>query len=662
MGLFRSPLGNNNRKDQNNNGGDGGSVSGGSRGRTTASPSNYSSLPEPPLNLAPPLFQTFHDSDHQLLKNLKKRPGLSRRHSHHSDSGATPMISSAMTQQQRALHNSISDFGIPRSLAVSCKNVTGSNKNNNDRRVMDSIGLSPFAGRRPLSSSRSFNDQDKKKKQPLSTGTTAKADTTTVAEAAKLSIPLLALHDGSDSVISMTSDDLNDAITRNDNSNSPKQEQQQPSSSKSGYTAGQHHSDDSCSYFEEILEEEDEEDDHDDDDEYYEEIIVEDGGGGGGGGMLNHSAASTTTTGSKKVRFDDYDEMQLTLHISDYSDQEIKKSWYKREDYDGMIQESRSLVQKAEERRDQLLLSSSEITNVGTQNGNRENSSILQQQLTSSMPIHPLHTLAHKSELETRGLEAWSSSGAEQVRSIKETAIEAVWNEQERQWEAGILDLETLRDVYHAAALPALRLAEERGFSDHQVAEKIRQMEELQTSDDVKQKRRRATSILVKSRSILGRSVKVAGKMARETGKRGAKAGVGAVTLDPRMLLEAIQVEKKKRESKANQERRVFKQPSLSSLAIQLESSSAEDFVMPSDDDVSAVSSRSKHQPLDISVSSRQQAPQKREKLKLLGVVPIPGTQKMYNEDRREKKAEDRRRNGSGFATWESSLAEQGKL
>jgi hypothetical protein len=55
---------------------------------------------------------------------------------------------------------------------------------------------------------------------------------------------------------------------------------------------------------------------------------------------------------------------------------------------------------------------------------------------------------------------------------------------------------------------------------------------------------------------------------------------------------------------------------------------------------------------------------QKSERLKLLGLVPIPGTKKMYNEDRREKKIESRKKDGkqSGYASWEAGLAAEGKL
>lgn len=50
----------------------------------------------------------------------------------------------------------------------------------------------------------------------------------------------------------------------------------------------------------------------------------------------------------------------------------------------------------------------------------------------------------------------------------------------------------------------------------------------------------------------------------------------------------------------------------------------------------------------------------KKEKLKLLGFVPIPGTKKQYEEDRRLKKIE-KRQNLTRKASWEASLAASGK-
>lgn len=47
----------------------------------------------------------------------------------------------------------------------------------------------------------------------------------------------------------------------------------------------------------------------------------------------------------------------------------------------------------------------------------------------------------------------------------------------------------------------------------------------------------------------------------------------------------------------------------------------------------------------------------KKSKLKLLGVVPIPGTKKVYKEDRREKKAEKRIQKQSRRPSWEAGVS-----
>lgn len=203
-------------------------------------------------------------------------------------------------------------------------------------------------------------------------------------------------------------------------------------------------------------------------------------------------------------------------------------------------------------------------------------------------------------------------------------------------------------------------------MADQQIVQKMRQLEELSTSDEVKKKRRRASTILAKSKTFLNKSVKVAGKVARETGKRSARAGVGAVTLDPKMLLEAIKIEKKKRESskKSNQQhRQTYKQPSVCAIEMKLEASSAslrfsEPEQVSTNDDAPYTSIREKGVAIAPLIKARA------DKLKILRVLPLPGTKKLYNEDRREKKVEDRKRKDkkSGLATWEVGLAAGGKL
>jgi len=54
----------------------------------------------------------------------------------------------------------------------------------------------------------------------------------------------------------------------------------------------------------------------------------------------------------------------------------------------------------------------------------------------------------------------------------------------------------------------------------------------------------------------------------------------------------------------------------------------------------------------NISMSSNKS---KKNNLKLLGVLPIPGTQKMYSEDRREQRAKERMTKMNRRPSWEAS-------
>ena len=47
----------------------------------------------------------------------------------------------------------------------------------------------------------------------------------------------------------------------------------------------------------------------------------------------------------------------------------------------------------------------------------------------------------------------------------------------------------------------------------------------------------------------------------------------------------------------------------------------------------------------------------KKAKLKLLGLVPIPGTHKTYREDRRQKEIEKRQQKQSRRPSWEAGLS-----
>jgi hypothetical protein len=56
----------------------------------------------------------------------------------------------------------------------------------------------------------------------------------------------------------------------------------------------------------------------------------------------------------------------------------------------------------------------------------------------------------------------------------------------------------------------------------------------------------------------------------------------------------------------------------------------------------------------DLSVATETR---KKHKLKLLGVVPIPGTQKLYKEEIELKRAEAKRNKMSRMPSWEAGLS-----
>jgi hypothetical protein len=408
---------------------------------------------------------------------------------------------------------------------------------------------------------------------------------------------------------------------------SPKQPKKLPSSRspaslENTYSVRSVRSDDeSCSYIEEYI--------LDDDDEYYEEEIIEDEMEVS---MLDSDEILLFQERKTSVRFEEFDEMQLTLHLNDYTDHELKRTWYKRKDYDEMISEARRVALKDEERRKQI-------------------------QTEHGVPGVSSSHFSHKSELEARGLEAWSPSGARQVRSIKEAAIEAVWDEQHRQWETGSRDCEQIRQEYQKVTVPSQKEAEERGLVDQKVVEKIRQLEELSMLDKGKKKQRRAGRILMNGTTFWGKSVKAVGKVARESGKRNALASVGGMTFDPKILLEAIKNEKKKRESnKIKQEKRpTYKQLSMSAREVWLEASLTN--LSTGNQHVEVSSSKSSIRDKGAVIAPLIKA--RADKLKILRVLPVAGITKKDDGHWSEKTRKNKR---SGFATWEVGLAAGGKL
>jgi hypothetical protein len=162
------------------------------------------------------------------------------------------------------------------------------------------------------------------------------------------------------------------------------------------------------------------------------------------------------------VRFDEYDETQMTLHINDFSQQEIQNVWYKCEDYDDMIRNSRIVALKDEHRR--------------------------------RHHHHRQHHQHHQSELETRGLESWSILGMKRAHTKKENAFSAVWEEQNRQWDDNYInfDFDKIRIAYCTVSQSSQKEANERGISDEKIAIRLRELDELRTSSHIIEKRRRS--------------------------------------------------------------------------------------------------------------------------------------------------------------------------
>lgn len=176
-------------------------------------------------------------------------------------------------------------------------------------------------------------------------------------------------------------------------------------------------------------------------------------------------------------------------------------------------------------------------------------------------------------------------------------------------------------------------------------------------------------------------------------GKRSARATLGVMTADPRMVKEAVTQKNKKREckqqmvittSQAAHERDVEEleesgsipslqdtnahffangRPGLQRSGLQkppVESSfsdKASDNGSDRMSDLRDYSNRSFGESDSRTESNMSMSPNKKKKskLKLLGVVPIPGTQKMYSEDRREQRAKERISKMTRRPSWEAS-------
>lgn len=270
------------------------------------------------------------------------------------------------------------------------------------------------------------------------------------------------------------------------------------------------------------------------DEDFYEEEIIEEE-------FIEEEIIDELPPRRITIRFDEFDEMQTILHINDYTRHEISKAWYKRDDYDKMVALARKTAEKVEERTQEL--------------GRKIDKS-------------------SRKKIEYRGLEAWTSVGAAKVKIIKESAVEAVWNEQSRQWDAGINNVDKIREVYQVVSRASQQTAQDRGFSDELISKRIRQLE----AEEARKKRNR--KLLGKSKALLGKSVKVTaggvrktarlgvrttkltGKVALASTKLATKTAVATATLDRKMLKEAFVPGKKKREC----EKQLIRKPSQANL------------------------------------------------------------------------------------------------
>lgn len=275
------------------------------------------------------------------------------------------------------------------------------------------------------------------------------------------------------------------------------------------------------SYLEEVL----------DEGSYYDEEVIDEE-------ILGGDPVYNLPPRKITIRFDEYDEMQTILHINDYTGHEISKTWYKRDDYDKMVLLARKTAEKVEERRKEM--------------GKLD---------------------SKKKPIESRGLEAWTQMGASKVKMLKESAVEAVWNEQSKQWDAGTYDADKIRSVYETISKGAGMSAQDRAFSDELIVKRMREQEEARR---LKKRRRKllgkskalvkktakvTTGGVVGATKFVGKTTKKTGKVALNVGKRTSNAVIATATLDRKMLKEAVKI-KKKREV----ERQILRVASQSSM------------------------------------------------------------------------------------------------
>jgi len=314
------------------------------------------------------------------------------------------------------------------------------------------------------------------------------------------------------------------------------------------------------------------------------------------------------------IRFDEFDEVQATIHINDYTNSEIKKAWYKGSDYDKMIQSAQKTVRKVEE-----------LGEGSRSKSNKKNVVV-----------------------NSRGLENWTAAGSVKARRLKDSAVQAVWSEQSEQWEEGTFEPDKIREAYLPFSVGAHEMAHERGKSDAAVHEKALRKQKEKAEQGI------LTQGLSQSKKAIGKSMKFGVKTTKSIGeaslytgkvavKRTRRVSVGVATLDAKMLKEAL---KFSQEETVVRPTRPTRQPSQSKIEIH-------------DEDLKSLNSLGSFDTHSEATPTVEE--KKKERLKLLGVVPIPGTTRRYNEDIENEKREKRKAR-TQMPRWESSRKMSGKV
>ena len=229
------------------------------------------------------------------------------------------------------------------------------------------------------------------------------------------------------------------------------------------------------------------------------------------------------------IKFDEFDDMFDVLHLNDYSKTEIAKTWYERSDFSKMVEESRKVVTKWEE-----------DMKKGKDKDKDED---------KDKKISVLKNLKN----DPRGLENWTTMGATKVKLIKETAMDAVWNEQMRQWNRHRMNPDQIRIEYQRTTKGSETTARKLADADREFVDSMLEEEEARREYERNMKKRQ--KILRQGKRIVGGTVKGStkltgtvlkktGKGVITTGKITGKSSLAIATLDRKALMKAIKNKK----------------------------------------------------------------------------------------------------------------------